>query len=95
MTTRRKLTYAALALAIAVCAHALWTTLFNPLVWHLTYLGVHVARAVYPPNYDSAASARAFDALAILINALIYFAVLLALDRLLGRLRSSWGNSRA
>lgn len=87
MTARRKTLYAALALVIAVCAHNLWTTLFNPLVWHLTYIGVHVARAIHQPDYDSAASARAFGALAILINALIYFAVLLALDRLLGRLR--------
>ncbi len=95
MTLRHKLIYAVLAMAIAWCAQALWKTVVNPLVWHLTYIGVHVARAIHRPDYDSAASTRAFDAQAILINALIYFAVLLALDRLLGRLRSSRGNSRA
>jgi hypothetical protein len=88
MTTRRKIIYAALALVIAVCAHALWKSLFNPLVWHLTYVGVHIARVIHEPNYDSVASARLFDALAILFNALIYFGVLLVLDRSLGRFRS-------
>jgi hypothetical protein len=88
MTTRRKLIYATLALVIAVFAHVLWKTLFNPLVWHLSYIGVHVARAIHEPNYDSVTSARVFDVLAVLFNALIYFAVLLALDRLTIRLRS-------
>lgn len=88
MTTRRKIIYATLALVIAVCAHALWKTLFNPLVWHVTYIGVHIARAIHEPNYDSVASARVFDALAILFNAVIYFGVFLALDGSLGRLRS-------
>ncbi|HEY6307981.1 MAG TPA: hypothetical protein VI488_16140 [Candidatus Angelobacter sp.] len=88
MTTRRKLVYATLAVVIAFSAHALWKTLFNPLVWHITYIGVHIARAIHEPNYDSVTSARIFDALAIVFNALIYFAVLLALDRLLVGLRS-------
>ncbi len=88
MTLRRKLIYAVLAMAIAWCAQALWKTVLNPLVWHLTYIGVHVARAIHRPNYDSAASTRAFDALAILINALIYFGVLMALDRLIVRWKS-------
>jgi hypothetical protein len=88
MTTRRKLIYATLALVIAFFAHVLWKNLFNPLVWHLTYIGVHIARAIHEPNYDSAASARAFDVLAVLFNALIYFAVLLALDRLIVRRKS-------
>lgn len=88
MTTRRKIIYATLALVIAVCAHILWKTLFNPLVWHFTYIGVHVARAIHEPNYDSATSARVFDVLAVLFNALIYFGVLLLLDRLLVRFRT-------
>jgi hypothetical protein len=88
MTMRRKLIYATLALVIAVFAQALWKTLFNPLVWHLTYIGVHIARAIHEPNYDSEVSARVFDLLAVLFNALIYFAVLVALDRLLARRRS-------
>jgi hypothetical protein len=88
MTNRRKLIYATLALVIAFVAQSLWTTLFNPLVWHLTYVGIHVAGAIHQPDYDSAVSARVFDWLAILINALIYFSVLLALDRLVVR-RSS------
>jgi hypothetical protein len=88
MTKRRKLIYATLAVVIAVCAHALWKTLFNPLVWHLTYIGVHVARAIHEANYDSVASARVFDLLAVLFNALLYFAVLVVLDRLLVRFRS-------
>jgi hypothetical protein len=87
MTTRRKIIYALVALAVAVVAHNLWTSLFNPLVWHLTYIGIHVARAIHEPNYDSVASARTFDVLAILFNALIYFAVLVALDLLLARRR--------
>jgi hypothetical protein len=87
MTTRRKLIYATLALVIAVCAHVLWKSLFNPLVWHITYIGVHVARTIHEPNYDSVASARLFDALAIWFNALIYFGVLIALDRSLAQLR--------
>lgn len=85
MTTRRKIIYAALALVIAVCGHLLWKSLFNPLVWHLTYVGVRIARAIHEPNYDSVASARMFDVLAIFFNALIYFALLVALDRLLAR----------
>jgi hypothetical protein len=85
MTMRRKLIFATLALVIAVFAHTLWKTVFNPLVWHMTYVGVHVARAIHEPNYDSVASAEAFDVLAILFNALIYFAVLVGLDRLLPR----------
>ncbi len=88
MSTRRKLIYGVLALVIAWIAQALWSTLFNPLIWHLTYLGVHIARTIHQPNYDSAASARLFDALAVLFNALIYFVVLLALDRSMARLRS-------
>jgi hypothetical protein len=88
MTTRRKLIYATLALVIAFFAHALWKSLFNPLVWHITYIGVHIARAIHEPNYDSVASARLFDALAILFNALIYFGVLIALDRWLAHRRS-------
>jgi hypothetical protein len=87
VTKKRKIVYAALALAIALAGHALWSTLFNPLVWDLTYLGIHIARAIHQPDYDSVASARVFDVLAILINALIYFAVLVALDRTLPRLR--------
>jgi len=88
MTARRKIVYGVLALAIAGAGHALWSTLFNPLVWHLTYVGVHAARAIHQPDYDSLASARLFDVLAVVINAAIYFAVLLALDWLVGHWRS-------
>jgi hypothetical protein len=88
MTTRRKLIYATLALVIAFFAHALWKSLFNPLVWDITYIGVHLARAIHEPNFDSVASARLFDTLAILFNALIYFGGFLALDRSFGRFRS-------
>jgi hypothetical protein len=88
MTTRRKLIYATLALVIAFFAHVLWQSLFNPLVWHITYIGVHIARTIHEPNYDSVASARLFDALAMVLNALIYFGVLIALDRWLVRRRS-------
>lgn len=87
MTTRRKLIYATLAVVIAFFAHSVWKSLANPLVWHMTYIGVHGARAIHPPDYDSLASARTFDALAILINALIYFSVLIGLDRTLAWLR--------
>lgn len=88
MTTRRKLIYGILALVIAFFAHRMWWSLANPLVWHVTYIGVHLARAVHPPDYDSLASVRMFDALAILINAAIYFAVLVGLDRLIVGLRT-------
>jgi hypothetical protein len=91
MTMRRKLIYATLALVIAFFAHVLWKSLFNPLVWHITYIGVHMARAIHEPNYDSVASARLFDVLAILINAIIYFVALLALGRLLAWRRSRRG----
>ena len=47
--------------------------------------------AMHQPDYDSVVSARAFDALAILSNALIYFVVLAALDRLIVR----WTSSRS
>jgi hypothetical protein len=87
MTRGRILIYAVLALAIAAAGQHFWMTLFNPLVWHLTYIGVHLARAIYQPNYDSAASARTFGVLAVLMNAIIYFAVLLFLDRLVAALR--------
>jgi len=88
MTRSRTFFYAALALGIAFVGHWYWSTLFNPLVWHLTYIGVHVARAIHQPDYDSLASARIFDSLAILCNAVIYFGVLVALDRLLAQRRS-------
>jgi hypothetical protein len=87
MTTRRKLIYATVALVIAVLAHALWKSLFNPLVWHLTYVGVHVARAIHEPDYDSVVSARMFDVLAVVLNAVIYFGVLLVFDRALAQMR--------
>jgi hypothetical protein len=87
MTTTRKLIYATLALVVAFLAHGVWKSLGNPLVWHLTYIGVHVARAIHQPDYDSLASARTFDALAIFFNALIYFGVLVGLDRLIVRRR--------
>lgn len=89
MTAKRTIVYAVLALVIAWAGQALWATLFNPLVWNLTYIGVHVARAIHEPNYDSAVSARVFSMLAIVFNALIYFAVLLALDRMVAR-RKAW-----
>ncbi len=80
--------YGIAALVIAFFAHAVWKTRLNFLVWKITYVGVHIARAIHQPNYDSLASARVFDALAILVNALIYFGVLLALGRLVSLLRS-------
>ncbi len=89
MTYRRKIAYAVLALVTAWAGQALWSTLFNPLVWHLTYAGVHIARAIHQPDYDSVASARAFDALAIAFNAVIYFGVLAGMDRILGQLRKN------
>lgn len=87
MTTQRKVVYAALALSVAIAGHLLWKTIFNPLVWHLTYPGIQIARAIHEPDYDSVASARVFDVLAILFNAMIYWVVLLTLDRLAARLR--------
>lgn len=87
LTAKRAIIYAALALAIACAGQVLWSTLFNPLVWRLTYLGVHLSRAIHEPNYDSVASARVFDFLATAFNAVIYFAVLFAIDRVLSRLR--------
>jgi hypothetical protein len=94
MSLRRKPIYAGAALLIAFFAHGVWKSLANPLVWHLTYIGVHAARAIHEPDYDSVASARVFDALVILINAAIYFGVLLGLDRLLRSRRSNQAVSR-
>jgi hypothetical protein len=87
MTRKRKIIYAVLALAIAFVAHQLWYTVLNPLIWDLTYIGTRLARAIHPPDYDSALSTRVFDMLAIAINALIYFVVLVAGDRSRARLR--------
>ena len=87
MTRKRIIVYAVLALAIAFLAHQLWDSVLNPLVWDLTYIGTRLARAIHQPDYDSLASARVFDALAITINAVIYFAVLVAGDRSRARLR--------
>ena len=87
VTTKRKIVYAVVALLIAIVGQHFWSTLYNPLVWHLTYLGVHLARAIHQPNYDSVASARLFNALAILINALVYFAILIAGERSRARLK--------
>jgi hypothetical protein len=89
MSKKRTIFYAVLALAIAVAAHRLWYTVFNPLIWDLTYIGTRLARAIHQPDYDSAASAAVFDILAVTINALIYFAVLVAGDRTRARLRTS------
>ncbi len=88
MTTRRKLIYAVLALLLAFFAHQVWTSRASFLVWKITYLGVHIARWIHQPNYDSLASARVFDGLVIVINGLIYFCVLVALDRSLVWLRT-------
>ena len=85
---RKTLIYGIAALMIAFLAHAVWKTRVNFLVWKITYVGVHIARAIHQPNYDSLASTRVFDWLAILINALIYFGVLWALGRLVARWRS-------
>lgn len=87
MTRKRIIVYAVLALAMAFLAHQLWDSVLNPLVWDLTYIGTRLARAIHQPDYDSLASARVFDALAITINALIYFAVLVAGDCSRARLR--------
>jgi ABC-type antimicrobial peptide transport system permease subunit len=87
MTRKRIIVYAVLALAIAFLAHQLWYTVLNPLIWNLTYIGTWLARAIHQPDYDSLASERVFDVLAITINALIYFAVLVAGDRSRARLR--------
>jgi fumarate reductase subunit D len=87
VTTKRKIVYGVLALAVAVVGQIYWSTLFNPLVWDLTYLGVRIARALHEPDYDSVASARVFQGLAIVFNALVYFAVLVAGDRSRARLR--------
>lgn len=87
MSKKRTIVYAVLALAIAYVGQHFWYTLYNPLIWDLTYIGTHLARAIHQPDYDSAASARAFDLLAIGINALVYFALLVALDRGAARLR--------
>ena len=88
MTRKRTIVYTVLALAIAFLAHQLWYTVLNPLIWDLTYIGTRVARAIHRPDYDSVLSTRVFDVLAIMINALIYFAVLVAGDYSRARLRS-------
>lgn len=93
MTTKRAIIYALLALAIAFLAHQLWYTVFNPLIWSLTYIGTRLARALHRPDYDSLASTRVFDMLAILINALIYFAIFVAGDRSRARLRTRTSRS--
>ncbi len=90
---RKVLIYGIAALLIAVFAHAIWKTRLNFLVWNLTYFGVRVARAIHQPDYDSVASVRVFDSLAILINAIIYFVVLWASGRLVGLLRTRLSSS--
>lgn len=87
MTTKRTIVYVVLAFAIAFLAHQLWYTVFNPLIWALTFVGTRLAWAIHQPDYDSVVSARIFDALAITINALVYFVVLAAGDRTRARLR--------
>src|SRR5262249_30740187 len=87
MSKRRTIIYAVLALAIAFVGQHFWYTLFNPLIWDLTYIGTRLARLIHQPDYDSVASARAFDLLAIGINALLYFALLVAGERSRARLR--------
>lgn len=86
---RRTLIFGIASLASAFLAHSLWTTRLNFLVWNLTYVGVHVAHAIHQPDYDSAASVRMFDVLTTLANALIYFAVLVAMDRVVVAFRRS------
>jgi hypothetical protein len=76
MTARRKIIRIILILLIAYLAQRVWMSEMNMFVWKLTYIGVHVAYFVHPPDYDSAASTQIFQSIAIIVNALVYAAVL-------------------
>lgn len=76
MTRTRKAIRIILILLIAYLAQRLWMSELNVLVWSLTYIGVHVAFLIHPPNYDSALSTQVFQTIAMVVNALVYAAVL-------------------
>lgn len=87
MTRRSRIIWAAVILLIAYLAQRLWMSELNFFVWKITYIGEQVAFLLAPPNYDSAASTGIFQALAILINAVVYGAVLWLLRMLWNRWR--------
>jgi hypothetical protein len=91
MTKRRNIIRAVLILVIAYLTQQIWMSELNFVVWKITYFGEQMAFLVAPPNYDSAASVHIFDAVAIVINALVYAAVLWPLQALIDR----WKAARA
>jgi hypothetical protein len=90
MTQGRKIIRAALILVFAYLTQQIWMSELNFVVWKITYIGEQVAFLAAPPNYDSASSVHIFDAIAIIINALVYAAVLWVLRILL----DSWKERR-
>lgn len=76
MTRTRKAIRIILILLIAYFAQRVWMSELNGLVWALTYIGVHVAFFIHPPNYDNALSTQVFQTIAMIVNALVYAAVL-------------------
>jgi hypothetical protein len=82
---KREILSAILALVLACLAQQIWMSELNFFVWKITYIGEQTAFLLAPPNYDSPVSVRIFDAIAIIINALVYAAVLWAVQILLRR----------
>ena len=91
MTKQRIIIRAVLILVMAYLTQQIWMSELNFTVWKITYIGEQVAFLVAPPNYDSATSVLIFETIAIIVNALVYAAVLWTLHALLDR----WKLSRA
>lgn len=85
MIARRKIIRAVLILIFAYLVQRIWMGELNGLVWAISYIGERVAFLIAPPNYDSAMSVRIFSAVAIVVNALVYAAVLWPLHALMDR----------
>lgn len=76
MTKGHKAIRILLILLIAYFTQRIRMSELNALVWNITYVGNRVASFIHPPNYDSALSTEVFQIIAILVNALVYAAVL-------------------
>jgi sterol desaturase/sphingolipid hydroxylase (fatty acid hydroxylase superfamily) len=91
MSKRRKIIRALLILIFASLVQYIWMSELNGLVWKISYIGERAAFWLARPNYDSAMSVRIFSVVAIIVNFLVYVAVLWPIHMLTDR----WKQRRA
>jgi sterol desaturase/sphingolipid hydroxylase (fatty acid hydroxylase superfamily) len=92
---KRKIIRALLILIFAWLVQHIWMSELNGVVWKISYIGERAAFLVAAPNYDSAMSVRIFSAVAIVVNFLVYVAVLWSIHMLIDRWKQRRAERRA